>query len=82
VDVRYDPFDLSLIEIWYSGECRKTVSPLKVGEYCPKVEKVTAAKPVTHSRLLKIYAERTKNGKKRYTGALTFRSMKDGGGNV
>jgi putative transposase len=82
VDVRYDPFDLKLLEIWYSGECRKTTSPLKVGEYCPGVEKVAAVKPATHSRLLKIYAAENEKREKRQTGALTFRSMKGGDGNV
>lgn len=82
MDVRYDPFDLGLLEIWYSGECRKTASPLKVGEYCPKVEKAAAAKPATHSQLLKIYAAENEKRQKQHTGALTFRSMKGGGGNV
>jgi len=82
VDVRYDPFDLSLLEIWYSGECRKKASPLKVGEYCAKVEKVSATKPATHSRLLKIYAADNEKKQRQRTGALTFRSMKGGGGNV
>jgi len=82
VDVRYDPFDLSLLEIWYNGECRKTAAPLKVGEYCPKAEKVAAAKPATHSRLLKIYEAENEKKQKRQAGALTFRSMKGGDGNV
>ena len=82
VDVRYDPFDLSLLEIWYSGECRKTAAPLKVGEYCPKAEKVPASKPATHSRLLKVYEAENEKRQKRHVGALTFRSMKGGGGNV
>jgi transposase InsO family protein len=82
VDARYDPFDLSVLEIWYNGEFRKKASPLKVGEYCPKVEKVSAAKPATHSRLLKIYAQENEKKQKRQTGALTFRNMKGGGANV
>jgi transposase InsO family protein len=82
VDVRYDPFDLSLLEIWYSGECRKKASPLKVGEYCQKVEKASVTKPVTHSRLLKIYEAENEKKQKRQASALTFRSMKGGGGNV
>jgi hypothetical protein len=65
VDVRYDPFDMSIVEVWYSGERRKTTSPLKVGEYCSKVEKVSAAKPASHSRLLKLYAEENEKKQKR-----------------
>jgi transposase InsO family protein len=82
VDVRYDPFDLNPLEIWYSGEYKKTVSPLKIGEYCPKVERVAAIRTATHSRLLKIYAAENEKRQKRQTGALTFRSMKGGAGNV
>lgn len=82
VDVRYDPFDPSLLEIWYKGECRKTASPLRIGEYCPKVEKVPATKPVTHSRLLKVYETENEKKQKRHSGALAFRSMKGGGENV
>lgn len=82
VDVRYDPFDMSLLEIWYNGERRKTATPLKVGEYCSKVEKAPATKPTTHSRLLKIYESENEKRQKRQTGALTFRSMKGGDRNV
>ena len=82
VDVRYDPFDMSLLEIWYNGERRKTATPLKVGEYCSKVEKTPATKSATHSRLLKIYESENEKRQKRQTGALTFRSMKGGDRNV
>jgi putative transposase len=70
------------LEVWYNGEYRKTASPLKAGEYCPRVEKVPASKPVTHSRLLKVYEVENENRQKRQAGALTFRSMKGGGGIV
>jgi putative transposase len=42
VYVRYDPFDMSVVEVWHNGEQRKTATPLKVGEYCAKVEKTPA----------------------------------------
>lgn len=81
VDVRYDPFDRSLVEIWYSGEHKKAVSPLSAGEFCGKTEKVPATVKATHSRLLKVYeAENAKRQKK--AGALSFRNMKGGGSNV
>lgn len=82
VDIRYDPFDMGLLEIWYSGERRKTASPLKVGEYCPKVEKTPATKAATHSRLLKVYEAENEKRQKRRSGALSFSSMRGGGGNV
>jgi len=31
--VRYDPFDLSLVEVWYKGEKKKMVSPANIGEF-------------------------------------------------
>jgi hypothetical protein len=81
IDLRYDPFDRSLVEIWYSGERRKAVAPLSVGEFCGKIEKMPATVKATHSRLLKVYeAENAKRQKK--IGALSFSSMKGGDGNV
>lgn len=81
VDVRYAPFDRGLVEIWYSGERKKAVTPLSAGEFCGKTEKAPATMKATHSRLLKVYeAENAKRQKK--AGALSFRSMKGGGGNV
>jgi len=82
VDVQYDPFDMSVLEIWYNGEKRKKTTPLKVGEYCAKIEKIPATKPATHSRLLKIYESENEKKQKRQTGALIFRSMKGGERNV
>jgi len=81
VDVRYDPFDRNLVEIWYNGERKKTVTPLSVGEFCGQVEKMPALVKATHSRLLKVYeVENSKRQKK--TGALSFKSMKEDDGNV
>ncbi len=82
VDVRYDPFDINLIEIWYSGERRKKVAPLKIGEYCGKIQKEQQAVKATHSRLLKVYEQENEKRQKQRIGALSFRSMKGGNENV
>lgn len=82
VDIRYDPFNMDLVEIWYSGERRKKVGPLKVGEYCGKVEKANKTVTATHSRLLKVYEQENAKRQKQRIGALSFRSMKGGGENV
>ena len=37
--VRYDPFDLSLIEVWHGGQKKKVVSPANIGEYNHNVKK-------------------------------------------
>jgi putative transposase len=82
VDLRYDPFDMSLLEIWYNGVLQKVASPLKIGEYCSKAEKMPATKAATHSRLLKVYEKENQKRQKRQTGAIVFRSMKGGDRNV
>lgn len=82
VDIRYDPFDMNSVEIWYSGEHRRTAEPLKIGEFCGKTEKMQTSVKATHSRLLKVYEEENAKRRKQHMGALSFRSMKDGGTNV
>jgi len=82
VDVRYDPFDMDVVEVWYGGERKKTVEPLKVSEFCGKTEKIIGTTKVTHSRLLKVYEEENTKHRKQSMGALSFRSMKGGGRNV
>lgn len=81
IDARYDPFDLSLVEIWYSGERKKVVPPLSVSEFCGKAQKTPAKMEATHSRLLRVYESENEKRQKK-TGALSFRSMKGGGSNV
>jgi putative transposase len=41
--VRYDPFDLSQIEIWYGGEKKKLVAPANISEYNRNVKKPVPA---------------------------------------
>ena len=33
VDIRYDPFDLMLVEVWRNGKMKGTASPLVIKEY-------------------------------------------------
>lgn len=82
VDVHYDPFDLSIVELWHNGERKKTLPPLKVGEFCSKAEKIPTNIKATHSRLLKVYEEENTKRTKQKMGALSFRSMKGGEQNV
>ena len=80
VDVRYDPFDISLVEIWHGGKFQRKAEVLEIREFAPKLDAATAvahSKP-THSRLLKIYEERNKGRDKQRNGALSFRSPKEG----
>ena len=81
VDVRYDPFDMSLVEIWYMENAERRLDHL-VGEYCSKVEKTSKTITATHSRLLKVYEQENAKRQKQRIGALSFRSMKGGTENV
>jgi hypothetical protein len=80
VDVRYDPFDISLVEIWHGGKFQRKAEALEIREFAPKLNDTTAvaSKKPTHSRLLKIYEEKNKEREKQRNGALSFRSPKEG----
>jgi hypothetical protein len=80
VDIRYDPFDLSVVEVWHDGKFQRKAEKLDMPEFVPKPKSdpaATARKP-THSRLLQVYEERHKNREKQRNGALAFRSQKEG----
>jgi hypothetical protein len=80
VDIRYDPFDISVIEVWHGGKFQRKAERLIMPEFLPDTEQtVTAAPPrVTHSRLLKVYEEQNAVREKQRNGALDFRGS-DGG---
>jgi hypothetical protein len=74
VDVRYDPFDISVVEIWHDGKLQRKAEKLYIPEHTPKLETTPATsitKP-THSRLLKIYEERNKERESSVTVRLIF----------
>jgi putative transposase len=64
--VRYDPFDLSLIEVWYGGQKKKVVAPAHFGEYNHNVKKpIEELEKASQSRLLRLFAEESKERLKR-----------------
>jgi hypothetical protein len=79
VDVRYDPFDISLVEIWHGGKFQRKAEKLYIPEFTPKREPAPTVhtKKPTGSRLLKVYEEKNKLREKQRNGALTFRSAKE-----
>ena len=83
VDVRYDPFDISTIEIWHDGKFQRKAEKLCMPEFAPEREEpvVTKSKKPTHSRLLKLYEEKNMERDKQRNGALSFRNPKEGNGN-
>ena len=74
VDLRYDPFDISVVEVWHGGKFQRKAEMLRVPEFTPKRESVPAATPSkpTYSRLLKVYEEKNKDREKQRNGALAF----------
>jgi hypothetical protein len=68
--VQYDPFDLSVVELWY-GEKKKLVSPINIGEYNHNVKKpVEELEKASQSRLLRLFAEESKKRLKQRLGAF------------
>jgi hypothetical protein len=79
--VRYDPFDLSVLEVWYGGEKKKLVSPVNIGEYNRNVKKpVEELEKASQSRLLRLFANESKKRLKQQLGA--FRLGEGGQSNV
>jgi len=79
VDVRYDPFDISMVEIWHEGKFRRKAEKLCIPEFAPKHEEplTEAPRKPTHSRLLRVYEEKNREREKQRNGALSFRSPKE-----
>jgi transposase InsO family protein len=71
ITVRYDPFDLSAIEVWYKGEKQKLVSPANIGEYNHNVKKpIEELEKAGESKLLRLFAEDSKKRLKQQLGAF------------
>jgi putative transposase len=69
--VRYDPFDLSVVEVWYGGEKRKLVSPANIGEYNRNVKKsVEELEKASQSKLLRLFETESKKRLKQQLGAF------------
>jgi putative transposase len=69
--VRYDPFDLSQIEVWYGGQKKKIVSAANIGEYNHNVKKpIPELEKASQSKLLRLFADESKKRLKRELGAF------------
>jgi hypothetical protein len=80
VSLRYDPFDLKLIEVWYEGKFQRKAEQLYINEFAPRMSSSPASaetKKPTHSRLLSVYEEKNKTREKQRNNALDFSSQKD-----
>lgn len=69
--VRYDPFDLSLVEIWDRNEKKKLVSPINIGEYNRNVKRPKEElEKASQSKLLRLFAADSKKRLKLELGAF------------
>lgn len=68
---RYDPFDLSVVEVWCGGEKKKLVSPLNIGEYNHNVKKpLQELEKASESRLLRLFEAESQKRLKQQLGAF------------
>jgi putative transposase len=76
--VRYDPFDLSLVEVWSGGEKMKLVSPVNIGEYNRNVKKpAEELEKASQSRLLRLFEIESKKRLKQQLGAFRLGREED-----
>jgi transposase InsO family protein len=69
--VRYDPFALSVVEVWYGGEKKKLVSPINIGEYNRNVKKpASELEKASQSKLLRLFETESKKRLKQQLGAF------------
>jgi transposase InsO family protein len=72
VDVRFDPFDLSVIEVWHGGLKQLQAKPLIIGEFTATKHEGQAAAEIGRSRLLDAYIAVNEKRRKNAIGVLTF----------
>ena len=73
VDLRYDPFDLSVIEIWRNGLFVRKAEPLVIAEFVPEKPKANAENHTTaNSRLLGAYEAKNQQRDKERHKAIVF----------
>jgi len=77
VDVRFDPFDLSVVEVWHGGAKQLTAKPLVVGEFTNTKSMQKTATEVGRSRLLDVYVQENEKRRKNAVGILTFSTKED-----
>jgi hypothetical protein len=69
--VRYDPFDLSQVEVWHGGVKKKLVLPANIGEYNRNVKKpVEELEKASESKLLRLFETESKKRLKQQLGAF------------
>ena len=85
VDIRYDPFDLTQVEIWVQGEKKGTAKQLVLHEY-NGIKRSAASNPKETantqegkpSRLLQVLASKEKIRNASKIGAIAYRQLNQG----
>mgnify|MGYP005843417205 CR=1 FL=1 len=69
--LRYDPMNLSQVEVWVASEKRKVIEQAHIGEYNRNVKKTPAAlEKASESRVLRLMAEESRKRLKQQLGAF------------
>jgi transposase InsO family protein len=77
VDVRFDPFDLSVVEVWQGGAKHLEARPLVIGEFTSTKRAERPRAEIGRSRLLDVYATENAKRRKNAMGVLTFGTQED-----
>ena len=75
--MRYDPFDLSTVEVWQGGAKQLTAKPLVVGEFTNTEHTHKTSTEIGHSRLLDAYVQENEKRRKNAVGVLTFNTQEE-----
>jgi hypothetical protein len=73
VTVRFDPFNLEEIQLWYRGEQKKVIHAVQIGEY-NDTQKVVSdhVEQSAESRVLKVFIKEQQERFKKNTGAFSL----------
>ena len=84
IEARYDPFDLSIAEVWQNGEKKGLAKRREIKEYNGRKRKRNAIEqaPKTGSRLLQSLEKEKKERSAKRQGAISFKELKDKGGEM
>lgn len=77
IDIRFDPFDLSVVEVWHGGTRHPDAKPIAIGEFANTAPAQKTATEIGRSRLLDVFVKEHEKRQKNAIGILTFNS--DGG---
>jgi len=72
VDVRFDPFDLSVVEVWHAGTKQLDARPLVIGEFVASSQVQKAAVEIGRSRLLDVLTADNEKRKNSIVALLDF----------